>query len=89
MTLAYCISYAIYVRVLFIIKIVLSFTIEILLKNACPNATIGLFLYCCYLWSILSLGALIKLFLFSSTPLCLVHEIIKSPTKSPLRLWKQ
>ena len=63
MTLAHCISYAIYVRVLFIIKIVLSFTIEILLKNACPNATIGLFLYCCYLWSILSLGALIKWFL--------------------------
>ena len=32
MTLAHCISYAIYVRVLFIIKIVLSFTIDILLK---------------------------------------------------------
>ena len=33
MALAHCISYAIYVRVLFIIKIILSFTIEILLKN--------------------------------------------------------
>ena len=32
MTLAHCISCAIYVRVLFIIKIVLSFTIDILLK---------------------------------------------------------
>ena len=63
MALAHCISYAIYVRVLFIIKIVLSFTIETLLKNTCPNPTIVLFLYCCYLWSILSLGALIQLFL--------------------------
>ena len=63
MTLVHCISYAIYVRVLFVIKIVLSFTIENLLKNTCPNPTIGLFVYCCYLWSILSLGALIKLFL--------------------------
>ena len=63
MTLAHCISYAIYVRVLFIIKIVLSFTNDILLKNTFPNPTIGLFLNCSYLWSILSLGALIKLFL--------------------------
>ena len=63
MTLAYFISYAIYVRVLFIIKIVLSFTIDILLKNTCPNPAIGLFLNCSYLWSILSVGALIKLFL--------------------------
>ena len=63
MTLAHCISYAIYVRVLFIIKIVLSFTIDILLRNTCPNSTLGLFLNCSYLWSILSLGAFIKLFL--------------------------
>ena len=63
MTLAQCISYGIYVRVLFVIKIVLSFTIEILLKTTCPNLTIGLFLCCRYLWNILSLGALIKLFL--------------------------
>ena len=63
MTLAHCISYTIYVRVLFIIKIALCFTIDILLKNSCPNPTIGLFLNCSYLWSILSLGALIELFL--------------------------
>ena len=63
MALAHCISYAIYVRVLFIIKIVLSFTIDILLKNTSPNPTIHLFLNCSYLWSILSLGALLKLFL--------------------------
>ena len=63
MTLAHCISYAIYVRVLFIIKIFISFTIDILLKNTCPNPTICLFLNCSYLWSILSVGALIKLFL--------------------------
>ena len=63
MTLVHCICYAIYVRVLFIIKIALSFTIDILLKNTCPNPTIGLFLNCVYLWGILSLGALIKLYL--------------------------
>ena len=63
MTLTHCISYAIYVRVLFIIKTALSFTIDILLKNTCPNLTIGLVLNCSYLWSILSLGALVKLFL--------------------------
>ena len=63
MALAHCISYAIYVRVLFIIKIVLSYTIDILLKNTFPNPTLGLFLICSYLWSILSLSVLIKLFL--------------------------
>ena len=44
MALAHCISYAIYFRVLFIIKIVLSYTIDILIKNNFPNPTIGLFL---------------------------------------------
>ena len=63
MTLAHCISYAIYVRVLLIIKIVLSFTIDFLLKNTFPNPTLGLFLNCSYLWSILSLAVFIKLFL--------------------------
>ena len=43
------ISDAIYVRVLFIVKIVLSFTIDIMLKNTCSNPTIGLFLNCSYL----------------------------------------
>ena len=46
MTLAHCISYAIYVTVLFIIKIVLSYVIDILLKNTCPNPTLGVFLNC-------------------------------------------
>ena len=63
MTLAHCISYAIYVRVLFIINIVLSYTIDILLKNTFPDPNLGLFLNCSYLWSILSLSVLIKLFL--------------------------
>ena len=63
MALAHCISYAIYVRVLFMIKIVLSYTIDILLKNTFPNPTLGLFLNCSYLWSIISLSVLIKLFL--------------------------
>ena len=63
MALAHCISYAIYVRVLFMIKIVLSYTIDILLKNTFPNPTLGLFLNCSYLWSIISLSVLIKVFL--------------------------
>ena len=63
MALAHCTSYAIYVRVLFMIKIVLSYTIDILLKNTFPNPTLGLFLNCSYLWSIISLSVLIKLFL--------------------------
>ena len=63
MALAHCISYAIYVRVLFMIKIVLSYTIDILLKNTFPNPTLGLFLNCSYLWSIISLSVLIELFL--------------------------
>ena len=86
MARAHFISYAIYVIVLFIIKIVLSFTIDILPKNTCPNLTLSLFLNCSHLWSILSLVVFIKLLLrnrlhvkttehlFSSTPLCLVHE---------------
>ena len=63
MTLAHCISYAIYVIVLFVIKIVFFFAIDILLKNACPNPTLGLFLNCSFLWSILSSGVFIKLLL--------------------------
>ena len=63
MTLAYCISCAIYVRVLFIIKIVLSYAIDILLKNTFSNPNPGLLLNCSYLWTILSLSVLIKLFL--------------------------
>ena len=63
MTLAHCISYAIYVRVLSIIKIVFSYVIDILLKNTCPNPVFGLFLNCSYLWIVLSLSVLIKLFL--------------------------
>ena len=55
MTLAHCITYAIYVRVLFVIKIVLSYTIDILLKKTCSNPTLGFFLHCSYLWSVLSL----------------------------------
>ena len=49
MALAHCISYAIYVRALFIIKIVLSYTIDILLKNTFPDPNLGLFLNCSYL----------------------------------------
>ena len=63
MELAHCIIYAIYVRMIFIIKIVLSYTIDILLKNSFTNPTLGLFLDDSYLWSILRLGVLIKLFL--------------------------
>ena len=63
MELAHCITYAIYARMLFIIKIVPSYTIDILLKNSFPNLTLGLFLNCSYLWSILRLSVLIKLFL--------------------------
>ena len=63
MELVHCITYAIYVRMLFIIKIVLSHTIDILLKSYFPSPTLGLFLNCSYSWSILRLGALIKLFL--------------------------
>ena len=59
----HCISYAIYVRVLFIIKTVPCYIINILPKNSCPNPTLGLFLNCSYLWSILSLSVIIKLFL--------------------------
>ena len=46
MALAHCISYAIYVRMLFIIKIVLSYVIDILLKNTFPNPTLRVFLNC-------------------------------------------
>ena len=63
MELAHCMIYAIYVRMTFIIKIVLSYKIDILLKNYFPNPTLGLFLDYSYLWSILRLGVLIKLFL--------------------------
>ena len=63
MELADCIIYAIYVRMTFIIKIVLSYKIDILLKKYFSNPTLGLFLDYSYLWSILRLSVLIKLFL--------------------------
>ena len=85
MALAHCIFYAIYVRVLFIIKIVLCYTIDVLLKSTCPNPTLGLFLNCL----LKDCTSKLTEHLFSSTPLCLVHETIKSLTKSLLRLWKQ
>ena len=61
MELAHCIIYAIYVRMIFIIK--LSYAIDILLKISFPDPTLGLFLDYSYLWSILRLSVLIKLFL--------------------------
>ena len=63
MALVHCISHAIYVKVLFIIKIVLCYTTDILPKNTCPNPTLNLFLNYSYFWGIISLSVLIKLFL--------------------------
>ena len=44
MALTHCISYVIYVRVLFIIRSVLCYTTDVLLKNACPNPNLDSFM---------------------------------------------
>ena len=102
MALGHCISYAIYFRVLFIIKIVLSYTIDILIKNTFPNPTIGFFfklmLFMEYSKPKCSnkivpikkdCTSKLKEHLFSSAPIYLAHELNKSLTKSYLQLWKQ